>query len=349
EDGSYIQFSMNYHRVAVQLLTWALRLGELNGDRFNNETYRKARQTVLFLQMCQDDESGQLANLGNNDGALFFPLTECHFRDFRPQLHALATLLNMPAQYGSGSWDEEAHWFGIVPPTAEGKPSSAMSPATKDFKVGGYYVARDDQTITLLRCAAYHNRPFQADNLHLDIWVKGRNILRDAGTYSYNTEANWAGCFAGTAAHNTVTIGEYDQMRKGSGFTWSHWVRNANGAAFCCDATVILEGEFTGFTFLNKPVTHRRRISKTIGRLHWIVEDWLENVPGNMVSKQHWHPDDTFLKNYRITAVGKDNKSIVPEKLPGYFSEFYGSKTECIALAFPFTGSYIRTEISHIT
>ncbi|KQS32762.1 hypothetical protein ASG33_01230 [Dyadobacter sp. Leaf189] len=349
EDGTYIQFSMNYHRVAVQLLTWALHLGELNSDRFNNETYRKARKTVAFLQMCQDEKSGQLANLGNNDGALFFPLTECHFRDFRPQLHALAALLNMPDQYGSGSWDEEAHWFGIVRPKAEHKSSSVISPGVKDFKVGGYYVVRDDQTVTLLRCAAYRNRPFQADNLHLDIWVGGRNILRDAGSYSYNTEANWAGYFAGSASHNTVTLGECDQMQKGPGFTWSHWVRDANGSAFCCDEEAVLEGQFTGFTFLEKPVIHRRRVSKAIGRLHWIVEDWLENVPDNRVLKQHWHPDNTFFENYRITAIDHESKCIVPEKLPGYFSEYYGSKTECIALVFPFSGSYIRTEISHIS
>src|SRR5690606_37993428 len=32
EDGSYIQNSMNYHRLMIQVYTWVLRLAELNGD-----------------------------------------------------------------------------------------------------------------------------------------------------------------------------------------------------------------------------------------------------------------------------------------------------------------------------
>ncbi|WP_169739256.1 heparinase II/III family protein [Dyadobacter crusticola] len=349
EDGTYIQFSMNYHRVAVQLLTWALRLGELNGDRFDDKTYQKAGETAKFLQMCQDEKSGQLANLGNNDGALFFPLTECHYRDFRPQLNALATLLNMPDRYGTGIWDEEAHWFGLERTPAVAKTSCALAPSMHHFEAGGYYVLLDDQSVTLLRCASYCDRPFQADNLHLDIWVDGRNILRDAGTYSYNTEGKWMAYFAGTTSHNTVVPGGYDQMQKGPGFTWSQWVRTANGGSFLSEENGVLEGEFIGFTFLRKPITHRRRVTKAVGRLHWIVEDWLENAPESLESKQYWHPDEAFLEHYQITAFDTKKERIAPKKQTGYFSEYYGSKTECIELSFSFTGSYIRTEIAKLT
>ena len=35
-------------------------------------------------------------------------------------------------------------------------------------------------------------RPSQADALHLDLWHRGVNLLRDAGTFSYNAEgAEW--------------------------------------------------------------------------------------------------------------------------------------------------------------
>ena len=34
DDGTFLQFSMNYHRVVVQLLTWGIQLAKLNNDKF---------------------------------------------------------------------------------------------------------------------------------------------------------------------------------------------------------------------------------------------------------------------------------------------------------------------------
>ena len=74
EDGTYLQFSMNYHRVVVQLLTWAITLADRNGERFCDEVYKRAYQSVNFLYQCQDDSTGWLPNYGSNDGALFLNL-----------------------------------------------------------------------------------------------------------------------------------------------------------------------------------------------------------------------------------------------------------------------------------
>jgi hypothetical protein len=39
KDGTFLQFSMNYHRVVVQLLTWSIVLSEKNGERLNDVVY----------------------------------------------------------------------------------------------------------------------------------------------------------------------------------------------------------------------------------------------------------------------------------------------------------------------
>src|SRR5206468_2603796 len=90
EDGTYLQFSMNYHRVVVQLLTWAIVLSKKNGERFSEVVYERAKKSLVFLRTCMADENGWLPNYGANDGALFFKLSNNHFRDYRPQLQALA-------------------------------------------------------------------------------------------------------------------------------------------------------------------------------------------------------------------------------------------------------------------
>src|SRR5690606_27364045 len=38
-DGTFLQFSMNYHRVVVQLFTWAFKSADFFGEKFIKEVY----------------------------------------------------------------------------------------------------------------------------------------------------------------------------------------------------------------------------------------------------------------------------------------------------------------------
>ena len=51
-DGSHLQYSMNYHRVVIQLLTIGIKLSEINKDKFNEKVYEKAKKSLEFLQNC---------------------------------------------------------------------------------------------------------------------------------------------------------------------------------------------------------------------------------------------------------------------------------------------------------
>ena len=44
----------------------------------------------------------------------------------------------------------------------------------------------DTNSKTFIRCCSYRDRPYQSDNLHIDIWIDGINFLRDSGTFMYN-------------------------------------------------------------------------------------------------------------------------------------------------------------------
>src|SRR5690606_16690143 len=109
EDGTFLQFSMNYHRVVVQLLTWAVRLSELNKKELSPIVYHRAKASLKFLRICMDDVTGWLPNYGANDGALFFKMSEAHYRDYRPQLKALAGALGVDAQLEAAT--EDTGWF----------------------------------------------------------------------------------------------------------------------------------------------------------------------------------------------------------------------------------------------
>lgn len=392
EDGTFLQFSMNYHRVVVQLLTWAIRLAELNNERFTEVVYKRAHQSLIFLRACQDETTGWLPNYGNNDGALFFPLNDAHFRDYRPQLSALAAVLG---EEGSGLEDEFWYGGGSQQPVirrdqgAESKEQGARDKVlgthdsaldTHVFSQGGYFTLKEADTLTFIRCGAYKDRPFQADNLHLDIWVNGENIMRDAGSYLYNTDEKWVKYFAGTASHNTVMLGEYDQMCKGPRFVWYDWVKEANGrwqlvigdqqwavgsrqsavgnTTFNVQrqksnvksqlSSVHFEGTIKAFGHLGENIYHRRCVTKAAGEQSWMIEDWLENVPEGFPMHQIWHPSDAFFDNFSIQAFDQEGQELTVAVTEGWYSSMYGCKEPTRRLVFSSLGRYIKTYITRI-
>ncbi|GHB85678.1 heparinase II/III family protein [Persicitalea jodogahamensis] len=327
EDGTFLQFSMNYHRTAVQLLTQAIQIAHLNGERWDEVVYDRARKSLNFLRACQDDTTGWLPNYGNNDGALFFPLSESHFRDFRPQLDALAESLNASPSLSVGA-------------------KTTVADGSYTFDQGGYYILRDADTVTFIRCGHYKDRPFQADNLHLDLWVDGKNILRDAGSYLYNTEARWTRYFAGTASHNTVMLGDYDQMRKGPRFIWYDWIKQSRADWMGSEEDeYVFEGQFAGFRHVGKDIVHRRRVTKGAGESSWFVEDWLENAPVELPMHQIWHPGDGFFENCLIKTFDQDNNELIPAQTEGWYSEKYGQKATTLRLVYTTPGRYLKTII----
>jgi hypothetical protein len=264
-DGSYVQHSVNYERLIVQDYTWAIRLGALNGVSFRPELNERLMRCLLFLHNVQDDATGRLPNYGMNDGALIHPLSCSDYLDYRPQLNALHALLAGSRLYEPGPHDENALW--IAGPDALRLPVKPRPRATARYDSGGYYVIRGERGHAMIRCATYRHRPAQADMLHLDLWHGGRNVLCDAGTFSYNADGTWMAYFNGTVSHNTVTVDGRDQMRKGARFIWFDWTKSKTLAFEERDGVSIFEGEHYGYA----PLVHRRAVVRCGDG--WVVVD----------------------------------------------------------------------------
>jgi hypothetical protein len=142
EDGTFLQFSTNYHRVVVQLLTFGLTLTEIHQKPFSGLVYNRAYDSLKFLYTCQDEDSGFLPNYGANDGALFFQLSEQHFRDYKPQLNALHKLLTGSYLYGDLAL-QESNWFcSKLRKNAYDYNSLSRTDGAFSFTRGGYYIIR---------------------------------------------------------------------------------------------------------------------------------------------------------------------------------------------------------------
>jgi len=340
EDGTYLQFSMNYHRVVVQLLTWAIVLSEKNGEQFSEVVYDRARKSVMFLRTCMIDENGKLPNYGANDGALFFKLNNGHYRDYRPQLQALAAALRMKA--GLKNFYEDVTWYGLSKaPKDEWAPANGIHV----FPKGGYYIIREQDTLTFIRCGSYKDRPSQADNLHLDIWYKGENILPDAGSYKYNTDEQTMRYFSGTQSHNTVMLDDNDQMLKGGRFIWYYWTRALNAELKETGNSYTFAGSINAFRYIKDGIVHKRIVIKRKREPVWEIHDEVTGAPAGMSMKQLWHLPLSVKSKVDITAKNMKGEILTPQMQVGWYSSLYGQKQKAGELYFMDNNNDIKTEI----
>ena len=338
EDGTFLQFSMNYHRVVVQLLSWAITLADKNDDTFKPVVYERAKNSVMFLRTCMIEENGKLPNYGANDGALFFKLNDSGYRDYRPTLSALAKSLNFNLELGES---EDELWYGIdSKPTKKWIPSFGMH----SFEIGGYYIFREEDTLTFIRCGNHRDRPSQADNLHMDVWYKGQNVLADAGSYKYNTDKETLKYFMGTASHNTVMLNDYDQMKKGGRFIWYYWTQCKETICEENDQQYIFRGTINAFAYLKKDILHTRKVTKIKGSPVWEVEDIINHKPARLVMKQKWHLP---LPNVEIQWESKNdqNNPLQPIFEKGFISNLYGKKEVSEEVIFESVEDRILTRV----
>lgn len=217
-DGSFSQYSVTYHRVMLDsyALAEAWRRHR-NLPEFSQAMQNRLAAATRWLMAMTDRVTGDAPNIGANDGARLIQLTGGNYRDFRPSVQLAAALFAGSDAYGEGAWNVPLRWMG-VPPGDPGKAPQSIS-----FNSGGYHVLRAGSATAILRYPRFRFRPSQSDALHLDLWVAGETLLRDAGTFSYNADgSDW---FASTAAHNTVCFDGRNQMPQLGRFLFGDWLR----------------------------------------------------------------------------------------------------------------------------
>jgi hypothetical protein len=221
-DGSFSQYSLTYHRMMLDALcmveVWRRQFGDVSfGERF----LQRLQAATGWLRAMIDDRTGDGPNVGANDGARLLPLSMTDYRDFRPTAQ-LATALFCEAKLVSRdpAVSEWLEWLDID------LEAGAIAPSTSQrFSDGGFGILRRGSAMALLRFPRFRFRPSQADALHVDLWVDGDNLLRDAGSFTYNGGATWLDYFGGTKGHNTVQFDDRDQMPRLGRFLFGDWLQ----------------------------------------------------------------------------------------------------------------------------
>ena len=334
-DGTYLQNSMNYHRVVVQLLTYAIAIADVYGEKYSDAVYERAYQSVYFLYQCQNPANGWLPNYGPNDGALFFPLSTTDYRDYRPQLDALHGLLTGEPLYES--YFEDSLWVGHnVPVFRKAYPKITKQNGIIKFNNSGYYLIREKDAFSFIRCGVFKNGGV-TDLLHIDIWYKGKNVLIDCGSFQYNTTEELKKYFAGTESHNTVMLENYDQMMKGPRFMWFYPPKVNKVLIEEQEDKYVFRGEVACFIYIDENISVERTVEKKKNTPEWLVTDRVNNKPEGMVMRQLWHTTDG--DSLELLSTGDMKKTVK------WQSSYYGVKEECEQIEFQTKDNTIVTTI----
>lgn len=283
DDGSFVQHSMNYHRLMLHDCLWAWRVAESAGRPLSAEFKRRMALAAEFLFDMIDPGSGRVPNYGSNDGALILPLDACDYTDFRPVVQAAMFAATGRRVLPPGPHDEAGLWlFGEKFLSSE---VELRSPRSRRFDTGGYYTIRGKRTWGVVRCHSYRDRPAHVDMLHFDLWADGRNILSDSGTFQYYSpdKPAFEKFFKDIAAHNTIEVGGRGPLELASRFMWVPWPE-----ARCIDHSAArFVGEHRAYDREPWNVVHRRSI-ELMGNALWIVSDDLTGE-GEREIVLRWH------------------------------------------------------------
>lgn len=338
DDGSFLQFSMNYQRVVVQLLSMGIAVTGANDKGFSEIVYRKAYKCLDFLYQNLQDENGRLPNYGANDGALFFPLSDCEYVDYRPQINSLHFLLTGNYLFDEEEFKEDLlHFFCYENFCSRGFPPLQKIYGKIEFPIGGYYLIREPDCFTFIKCGSYKDRPSHSDCLHIDIWHKGENVLCDGGTFQYNTKEEYSKYFTGTESHNTVMLEHFDQMQKGPRFIWYYWPKVINITFIESGSSYRFEGTVSCYSYLRKNIKHKRIVSKNKNILEWKIVDEIINKPKKLLVRQLWHTCD----NDQL-LLSSDTPSF---RKIGWRSLYYGVKEETSQIEFKTKSSRLESII----
>lgn len=324
QDGSFSQYSVNYHRVMLDTFSmvevWrrAVQLPELSCH-----WYTKAAAATEWLTTLLQP-GGDVPNLGANDGARLLPFAATDYRDFRPSAQLANVLFcGRRAVSEPGEWDVPLRLLGVELPDAVAESSRSVQ-----FDDGGYAIMRKNQFFALFRYPRFRFRPGQADALHLDVWLGSRNILRDGGSYSYNTEEPLQSYFPSVESHNSIQFDGRDQMPRLSRFLFGEWLKTSRfrPLAESCEGLSVLAG-YRDY----KGGGHTREV--LLGEDKITVEDDIGGFSRNAVLRWRLEPGNWELsgptaKNENVTiAVTSTTEIVRCEIVDGYESRYYGRKT----------------------
>ena len=330
-DGSFSQYSTNYHRLLIDTLSQVELWREwLSADYFSKKFYLKCQLASSWLLKFVNTNNGQCPNIGGNDGAFCYQLHNLEYYNFKPSIQLSHLVFFKKYLFEDGPWDEPLYWLGIK--KYKYKKKHLPSKSFEIMRDGGYGLIRNNPyLLAILKIPKNTFRPSQADPLHFDLWLNGINLLRDGGTYTYSKSSRYFEYFGGIQSHNTAQFDDQEPMRRISRFLWGNWLKvfNEEIKTNNNEKTLHIKASYKSETgFHNREIIYDE-ISSNI-----LIKDYLSNFKKKVIIRWRLLPDNWNINGHCVSTKNFEllfeaNKKLKKIKIKkGYESILYNQIKE---------------------
>lgn len=346
DDGAFSQHSLVYHRVALHQLCWLATRLRAAGQEEPDWLVSAGRRLTDYLAAITDPETGEAPLYGANDGANILPLSDSGFLDLRPVVQLGAAIFHRTLRYAPGPWDEPVWW---LVEGAENLPRGPQRLADHYAPSGGVLQLGTTGERLTLRCpVGFRHRPSQADFGHVDVWLGGRRVAIDGGSFSYNSRERFT-ALGRAREHNAVTFDDLEPMRKVTRFLQLPWpkgeVRGVAGGEW------LYEPHLYGAA----GIRWQRRVSRRSAG-GFVVQDEIAGATGHEV-RWHWRLVDAAWKTTagRVEAEVDGVRAVItwktdpdatvelrradPESAAGWQSRYYGEVEPAVSFILRQSGT----------
>lgn len=221
-DGTFSQRSLTYHRVLIDTLSFCLHMMQLTDEPpFDEDITKRLISLGEWQYKMTFGDNGDGPNFGSNDGAMIENLCNNGYRDFRPSTQLFFALLTKQRIYDDINISEAMFWR--CGPVSLAYPLKNIDLPEAEILDNQLLIIRNQRAKLLLKIPEDTFRPGN-DAFHIDLWIDGKPVLIDAGTYSYNS-GEFIDAFKSVESHNTIQFSNFEQMPKISRFLNGAWIK----------------------------------------------------------------------------------------------------------------------------
>ncbi|MEG2513930.1 MAG: heparinase II/III family protein, partial [Bacteroidaceae bacterium] len=317
DDGGQFELDPHYHLAAINIFYKAIQIADVNG--FRNEFPQSYLDTVEKMIMIYINYS-------------FPDYTNPCFSDAKitTKKEVISSFKNWSKVFPK---NKQIKYFAT-----DGKKGELPAYLSKDFRTSGFYIFRnswlDPATVMIVKAgpkAFWHCQP---DNGTFELWMNGKNLFPDSGSYVYAGEGEvmkWRNWFRQTKVHNTLTLD--DKTLENTESVCKLWEGEGNIQK--------LVTENPSYTDLK----HRRSVFFVDNKFFVIVDEAAGAAKGNVAvhyqlceGKVNLNKENNSLttafdgSNVKLQCFGAKGTSMREEE--GWRSTSYRNKVERTAVAF---------------
>jgi hypothetical protein len=170
--------------------------------------------------------------------------------------------------------------------------------------------------------------------LSFELFAGDRSFIIDPGSYIYTADKKMRNLFRSTSYHNTATVDEQEQNRfeENELFSMQRDAQVKINSWFASQDHDLLDAEHNGYSRLEKPVTHRRRIYFNKDGGYWIIKDIFTGYGSHKVELFfHLAPMEIKEQDLMIQTNNKNsfNILILPQERDGLNMEIQKGYVSC--------------------